>query len=83
MKTIDISKYEEIERRSNYYEEQFNKLEQENAILKKALELAVDDGDNKITNACFIDRTAYDWDSQAPSMLCEEDYIQQAKESIK
>ncbi len=58
-------------------------LKEQLAIREKALELAIDDGDNKITDACFVDRTAYNWDSQAPSMLCEEDYIQQAEESLK
>lgn len=64
-------------------DEKNRELKEQLAIRDKALELAIDDGDNKITDACFVDRTAYNWDSQAPSMLCEEDYIEQAKENLK
>lgn len=56
-------------------------LTHENKILAKALELACEDGDDKIHQAIGIDKNTYNWDR--PSMKLEEEYIQQAEKELK
>ena len=86
MKAIDISKYEEVERKANYYEEQYNKLEQENkqlkeqlAIREKALELACEKAVLYADSEQALDSMEYKHEVEYLKYYC----ITEAKESLK
>lgn len=76
-KNLCYLRYMQLDRQ----DKEIKELKRQLALTEKALELACEDGDDKIHQAIGIDKNTYNWDS--PSMKLEEEYKQQAKKEME